>query len=118
MKLDAAWAESSHLLELRDLAFLHIAYATLLRISELGRLRIRDVTRVADGRIILDLAWTKTIVQTGGLIKALGDLSTEHLTRRLMASGLASEPDAFTFAPVHRTNKARVSTKIRSPRWR
>ncbi|WP_017345732.1 tyrosine-type recombinase/integrase [Pantoea sp. A4] len=111
MKLDAAWAESVYLRELRDLAFLHVAYATLLRISELGRLRVRDVTRVADGRIILDVAWTKTLVQTGGLIKALGDLSTTRLTQWLMASGLASEPDAFIFSPVHRTNKVRVNTE-------
>lgn len=109
LALDTAWSGTDRLLQTRDLAFLHVAYATLLRISELGRLRVRDVTRASDGRIILDVAWTKTIVQTGGLIKALGELSTSRLTEWLTVSGLLSEPDAFIFGPVHRTNKAVVS---------
>jgi integrase len=110
LKLDTAWSGSNRLLQTRDLAFLHVAYATLLRISELARLRVRDVTRASDGRIILDVAWTKTIVQTGGLIKALGELSTTRLTEWLTQSGLISQPDAYIFGPVHRSNQAVVST--------
>ena len=82
---------------MRDLAILHVAYAALLRISELGRLRVRDVTRASDGRIVLDVVWTKTIVQTSGLIKALGELLTTRLTEWLTHSGLISEPDAYIF---------------------
>lgn len=36
---------------MRNLAFLHVAYGTLLRIGELARLRVRDVDRAGDGRI-------------------------------------------------------------------
>lgn len=108
--LDACWSGSDRLQQIRDLAFLHVAYATLLRISELGRLRVRDVSRAADGRIILDVAWTKTIVMTGGLIKGLGDLSSQRLTEWLNVSGLIDEPDAFIFGPVHRTNRATIAT--------
>lgn len=104
--LDARWSASDRLQQQRDLAFLHVAYATLLRISELGRLRVRDISRAADGRIVLDVAWTKTIVMTGGLIKALGALSSERLTEWLSCSGLLNEPDAFIFGPVHRSNRA------------
>ncbi|QGY32507.1 tyrosine-type recombinase/integrase [Pantoea cypripedii] len=110
LTLDRKWTGSSRLMQIRDLAFLHVAYATLLRLSELGRLRVRDVARAADGRIILDVAWTKTIVMTGGLIKALGELSSQRLTEWLTISGLISEPDAFIFGPVHRSNKATVIT--------
>lgn len=110
LKLDARWSGSPLLMQIRDLAFLHTAYATLLRISELSRLRVRDVTRSADGRIILDVAWTKTIVMTGGLIKALGELSSQRLTEWLTLSGLIAEPDAFIFGPVHRSNQASVIT--------
>lgn len=106
LHLDAVWAGSPRLQQKRDLAFLHVAYATLLRISELSRLRVRDITRSSDGRIILDVAWTKTIVMTGGLIKALSELSTLRVTEWLTESGLISEPDAFIFSPVHRSNKA------------
>ncbi len=73
--LDSVWSGSARLQQLRDLAFLHVAYATLLRVSELGRLRVRDISRAADGRVVLDVGWTKTIVMTGGLIKGLGTLS-------------------------------------------
>lgn len=110
LTLDRLWSGSERLQQVRDLAFLHVAYATLLRISEVGRLRVRDITRAADGRIILDVGWTKTIVMTGGLIKALGDLSSERLTTWLQLSGLINEPDAYLFGPVHRTNRAAVAT--------
>lgn len=106
MALDRCWVNSTRLQDLRNLAFLHIAYGTLLRVSELARLRVRDVTRAEDGRIILDVAWTKTIVQTGGLIKSLSALSTRRLEAWIAAAGLAREPDAFLFCRVHRCNKA------------
>jgi len=110
LALDACWSDSRRLQQTRDLAFLHVAYATLLRVSELGRLRVREISRAADGRILLDVAWTKTIVMTGGLIKALGTLSSQRLTEWLEVSGLINEPDAFIFGPVHRTNRAMIST--------
>ena len=109
--LDACWNNSPQLKETRNLAFLHVAYSTLLRVSELARLRVRDVTQAEDGRIVLDVAWTKTVVQTGGLIKALSTLSTQRLMEWINASGLAGEPDAFLFCPVHRANKVSLSTE-------
>ncbi|WLS81171.1 tyrosine-type recombinase/integrase (plasmid) [Erwinia pyri] len=110
LELDAQWSGSSRLQETRDLAFLHVAYATLLRISELSRLRVRDLTRAQDGRIILDVAWTKTIVQTGGLIKALSTLPTQRLAEWINVARLAGEPDAFLFSPVHRSNRVFMSS--------
>jgi len=68
LELDALWSDSTSLRHKRDLAFLHVAYSTLLRISELARLRVRDITRATDGRIILNVSYTKTIVLTGGLV--------------------------------------------------
>lgn len=105
-KVDDYWAGSERLQELRNLAFLHIAYSTLLRISEISRIRVRDISRAEDGRIILDISHTKTIVMTGGLIKALSSYSSQRIDEWLKASGLLSEPDAFLFCRVHRSNKA------------
>lgn len=110
LTLDSVWSGSARLQQLRDLAFLHVAYATLLRVSELGRLRVRDISRAADGRVVLDVGWTKTIVMTGGLIKGLGTLSSQRLSEWLYASGLIHEPDAFIFSPVHRANRAQINT--------
>ncbi|WP_017348554.1 tyrosine-type recombinase/integrase [Pantoea sp. A4] len=109
-KLDQAWRASPRLQHLRDLAFMHVAYSTLLRMSELSRLRVGDIGRAADGRIILDVAWTKTIVQSGGIVKALGAQSSQRLTDWINAAGLAGEPDAIIFCPVHRSNQARFTT--------
>ncbi|WP_342755474.1 tyrosine-type recombinase/integrase [Pantoea sp. MBD-2R] len=109
MMLDERWRNSSRKKEMRNLAFLHVAYGTLLRISELARLRVGDITRAEDGRIILDVGWTKTIVQTGGLIKALSTLSSQRLTEWIESAGLAVEPDAFLFGPVHRSNQVIVT---------
>jgi len=116
LALDGEWSGSDNLQTLRDLAFLHVAYATLLRISELSRLRVRDVMRAGDGRIILDVAWTKTIVQTGGLIKALSARSTQRLEEWMEASGLFSQPDAYLFSAVHRSGRALLAEKPMSTR--
>lgn len=104
-RLDAAWNKSPRLQHLRDLAFIHVAYGTLLRMSELSRLRVRDISRAADGRIILDVGWTKTILQSGGIVKALSTRSSERLMQWINAAGLAGEPDAVLFCPIHRSNK-------------
>jgi len=111
LTLDARWSGADSLQKKRDLAFLHVGYATLLRLSELGRLRVRDVSHAEDGRIVLDVGWTKTIVMTGGLIKGLGALSSQRLSEWLHDSGLINEPDAFIFSPVHRTNRAKFNTE-------
>lgn len=111
MALDKIWSGSKRLQDRRNLAFLHVAYSTLLRVSELARLRVGDVTRAEDGRIILDVGYTKTIVQTGGLVKALSTLSSQRLTEWIEMAGLAYEPDAYLFCRVHRTNKATITTR-------
>jgi site-specific recombinase XerC len=104
-RLDAVWQGSSRLQHLRDLAFMHVAYSTLLRMSELSRLRVRDITRAPDGRMILDVGWTKTILHSGGLVKALSARSSQRLSDWIVAAGLTREPDAILFCPVHRSNK-------------
>jgi integrase len=104
-RIDDCWAGTTRLQQLRDLAFLHIAYSTLLRISELARIRVKDLSRAEDGRFILDVSYTKTIVQTGGLTKALSTLSSLRVNEWLEMSGLRNEPESYLFCRVHRSNK-------------
>jgi len=106
--IDQTWSDSIHLRDVRNLAFLHVAYSTLLRISELARLRVSDISRAEDGRIILNVSWTKTVVQTGGLVKALSAASSRRLTEWINMAGLQAESEAFLFCPVHRSNQATV----------
>jgi len=107
--IDELWAGSSKLKKIRNLAFLHIAYSTLLRISELARIRVKDISRAEDGRFILDVSYTKTVVQTGGLTKALSAFSSMRVGEWLEASGIGNEPEAFLFCRIHRSNKALCS---------
>lgn len=109
LELDALWSDSTSLRQKRNLAFLHVAYSTLLRISELARLRVRDIFRSPDGRIILNVSYTKTIVQTGGLIKSLSAPSSSRLSEWLLLADISTEPDAFLFCPVHRSGSATLS---------
>lgn len=109
LKLDALWSDSISLRDKRDLAFLDVAYSTLLRVSELARLRVRDISRALDGRIILNVSYTKTIVQTGGLIKALSCQSSRRLSEWLSVAGILTEPEALLFCPVHRSGSATMS---------
>lgn len=108
-QIDRCWAGSVRLQELRNLAFLHVAYSTLMRISELARIKMRDLSRAEDGRFILDVSHTKTIVQTGGLIKALSSSSSRRLQEWIDAAGLNNAPDAFIFCRIHRSNKVLIS---------
>lgn len=78
-RLNDHWAGSERLQELRNLAFIHVAYSTLMRISELARIRLRDLLRAEDGRFIPDVSHTKIIVHAGGLIKAISAFSCHRL---------------------------------------
>lgn len=109
LELDALWSDSTSLRQKRDLAFLHVAYSTLLRISEISRLRARDISWAPDGRIILNVSYTKTILTAGGLIKSLSAQSSRRLAEWLSLAGLSAEPDAFLFCPVHRSGSATLS---------
>ncbi len=75
-----------------------------------GSAQLRDADRAGDGRILLHVGWTKTVVEAGGLVKALSSASTRRLEEWMAVAGLAAEPDAFLFCPVHRANRATLTT--------
>ncbi|MCL1031413.1 tyrosine-type recombinase/integrase [Serratia silvae] len=108
--LDVLWVASDRVAIIRNLAFLHVAYSTLLRMSEISRIRVRDIGRAPDGRIILNVGYTKTVLKAGGVTKSLSFQSSERLTSWINMAGLADHPDAFLFCGTHRTNKAIINT--------
>ncbi|EKN4689596.1 tyrosine-type recombinase/integrase [Yersinia ruckeri] len=109
-KIDDAWKQSDQLKDVRNLAFLFIAYNTLLRVSNIARLKVRDVVFNADGTVILNIGYTKTIVDGQGLAKALSPRASASLIRWLNVSGLIEHSDAYIFCKVHRVNKAVITT--------
>ncbi len=57
--------------DIRNLAFLGIAYNTLLRIAEIAGIRVKDISRTDGGRMLIHIGRTKTLVSTAGVEKAL-----------------------------------------------
>ncbi|MCC8379105.1 tyrosine-type recombinase/integrase [Xenorhabdus sp. PB30.3] len=109
-RLDTAWQDSPRLKDRRNLAFLFVAYNTLLRVSNLGRLKVSDVMYQRDGSILLNVGYTKTRVDGQGLVKSLSPRAAARLRAWLQVSGLSDHPDAYVFCPVHRSNQAVVTT--------
>ncbi|HBM2815653.1 TPA: tyrosine-type recombinase/integrase [Enterobacter hormaechei subsp. xiangfangensis] len=109
-ELEQIWGESERLIELRNLAALWMSYNTMLRVSELARVRVRDLRYQADGTILVDVAYTKTSYGGRGTLKILGKRTARIVTRWLEESGLADVPDAWVIAPVSRGNEVRTVT--------
>lgn len=97
------WDKSSRLQEMRDLAFIGIAYNTLLRMSEIARLRLKDVIFRPDGSATLDVGYTKTIKDDIGVVKMLAPAVAGWLRSWMDASGL-SDPECYIFGRVDRYN--------------
>ncbi|EKR4920332.1 tyrosine-type recombinase/integrase [Escherichia coli] len=104
------WQDSDKLVDARNLAFLVVSYHTLLRISELSRLKVKDFQPLSNGMATLFIGRTKTNLTGSGTVKALGKWATSIVNSWLQKSGLDKHPDAILFPPIHRSGKARVTT--------
>nr|WP_237388273.1 tyrosine-type recombinase/integrase [Xenorhabdus sp. Sc-CR9] len=110
-RIDTAWNASAQLKDSRNLAFLFVAYNTLLRVSNLARLKVRDVIFNRDGSIMLHIGYTKTQVDGQGLTKALSPRASARLREWLQVSGLTEHAEAYVFCQVHRSNQTVVTTE-------
>lgn len=109
--LDHLMGKSDKLADQRNLAFLFVAYNTLTRLSEISRIRVRDLEIRENGHVVIDLSHTKTIVTAAGVVKHLSKVAARQLLHWLTLSGLADKPDAIVFGPVRHNNTAGVSDK-------
>ncbi|HCO0753649.1 TPA: tyrosine-type recombinase/integrase, partial [Escherichia coli] len=107
--LDVLLSRSERLVDLRNRAFLFVAYNTLMRMSEISRIRVGDLDQIGD-TVTLHISHTKTITTAAGLDKVLSRYTTAVLNDWLEVSGLREHPDAVLFPPIHRSNKARITT--------
>ena len=99
-KLRGRLAGTEDLTETRELAFLGLAYNTLLRISEISRIRAKDITRSDEGRIQIRIGRTKTLVSTAGIIKTLSRDVTELVDHWMQASGVMEDQDNYLFCRI------------------
>lgn len=100
------WKGSARLQELRDLAFVGVAYNTMLRVAEVGRIRMRDIKFNSDGTALIRVGHTKTSLTSTGILKNLSPLVTAYVRAWVDAAGLADKPGAMLFCRVHRVNRA------------
>ncbi|WP_238340053.1 tyrosine-type recombinase/integrase [Citrobacter sp. NCU1] len=102
-------SQSDRLADLRNRAFLYVAYNSLLRIQEIARIRVKDLS-INDERIIMDISHTKTVVTAAGVIKHLSVPASNVLKLWLNASELVSHPDAVVFCRVFKNDRVQIST--------
>nr|BAS04469.1 Cre recombinase fused to ligand binding domain of the glucocorticoid receptor [Cloning vector pMpGWB337]BBD34375.1 Cre recombinase fused to ligand binding domain of the glucocorticoid receptor [Binary vector pMpGWB337tdTN]BBD34380.1 Cre recombinase fused to ligand binding domain of the glucocorticoid receptor [Binary vector pMpGWB337Cit]BBD34385.1 Cre recombinase fused to ligand binding domain of the glucocorticoid receptor [Binary vector pMpGWB337tdT]BBD34390.1 Cre recombinase fused to liga len=95
--------------DIRNLAFLGIAYNTLLRIAEIARIRVKDISRTDGGRMLIHIGRTKTLVSTAGVEKALSLGVTKLVERWISVSGVADDPNNYLFCRVRKNGVAAPS---------
>ncbi|WP_053067817.1 tyrosine-type recombinase/integrase [Xenorhabdus khoisanae] len=110
-RVDAAWQDSDQLKVMRNRAFLFVAYNTLLRVSNIARLKVKDLVFQPDGHLLLNVGHTKTIMDGYGITKALSPRAAASLIQWLTAADLLAHSDAYVFCPVRRGNRANVHGK-------
>lgn len=98
---DVLMARNGTLISYRDRAFLFLAYNTLMRMSELSRVRVGDLDMTGD-TVILHISHTKTSVTAAGLSKQLAHCTAQAVSDWLARSGLGDKPDALLFPAVRR----------------
>lgn len=126
-RLADRWESSESMAHRRNLAFIGLAYNSLLRISEVARIRVRDVRFAADGSATFDVGYTKTISDLNGIVKKLAPEVTPWLKAWLDLAGLRNAPNELIFCKVDRYNNvirakapmtARTIEKLFADAWR
>lgn len=114
-KLAALWEDSERLADRRNLAFIAVAYNSLLRISEVARLRVQDIQFRPDGSATFSVGYTKTIVDQYGIVKKLSPEVGSWLRAWIDMAGMADKPDTLVFCKVGRYNHAQLSAVPMAP---
>ncbi|HEY3591719.1 MAG TPA: tyrosine-type recombinase/integrase [Buttiauxella sp.] len=105
------WNDKTSLTQARNLAFLSVAFHTLLRISEMSRLVVGDLDVNPDGTGLLYVARTKTNLSGDGEYKYLSKWCVDLIRHWLMLAELTNEPRQPMFCRVNKYNKAMPSGK-------
>ncbi|HHA1396890.1 TPA: tyrosine-type recombinase/integrase [Enterobacter hormaechei subsp. xiangfangensis] len=105
-RLADVWEDSDKLSERRDLAFIGVAYSSLLRISNVARLRVQDLVFRPDGSAIFDVGYTKTIDEPNSIAKVLPPEVAGWVRGWILMSCLSDKPESMLFSKVDRYNNA------------
>lgn len=97
--------DSLNLKDIRDLAILATAYYTLLRSSEITRIKVKDFKLQRNGKAILHISHTKTVLTIEGLYKHLGKLPTKLIQNWIDMSGVDLHKNAYLFCAIKKSNE-------------
>lgn len=106
--IDAAWENSSNIKEIRNRAFLFVAYNTILRISNLTHFKMKDVSYNQDGTITLKVNQTKTTKDGEARIKKLSVRASNALKQWILAGDLSGHDECRLFCRVNQRSKRAV----------
>lgn len=104
---DRLYKQIGEVAALRNRAFLFVAYNTMLRMSEIARLKVRDV-QIHGDNVTLYVAYTKTNTVTE-TIKQLSPKTAAALFDWLRVSGLENHLDAMLFSQVFKNGNVRLA---------
>ena len=102
-KLIELWSNTPRLVDLRNLCLLCFAYETLLRESELSRVKFNDLSFRDDGRAVLTIPFTKTN-HSGLADKVMLSRECINLLKNLITRS-AMPLNGLIFRPVLKSNK-------------
>lgn len=105
--LDTLYKQLGTPAALRNRAFLFVAYNTMLRISEISRLRVRDIQTSGDN-VTLFVAYTKTNTVTE-TIKQVSGWTAGALFDWLKVAGLTDHQDSVIFTSIRKNGTAVAS---------
>ncbi|AEH16262.1 tyrosine-type recombinase/integrase [Shewanella sp. SM101] len=105
--ISAQWGQSDKLLDLRNAAMLNVAYETMLRESELLRIKVRDIKRTATGRFSLSVSYTKTN-RTGEADIVIISRGCWEAVNRYMSKAALLKHDDYLFQPIGRKSEITI----------
>ncbi|MBM7072671.1 tyrosine-type recombinase/integrase [Shewanella sp. 202IG2-18] len=104
-KVIELWSESNKLADVRNLALLCFSYETLLRESELARIKFSDLSFSSDGRAILTIPFTKTN-HSGLADKVMLSRECINILKNYI-NKLNSPMSGVIFRPILKSNKVK-----------
>jgi site-specific recombinase XerC len=104
-----SYGESERLLDKRNLALLNIAYESLLRESELLRIKVGHLKSTFEGDYVLSVPYTKTNDSGEEEVVNITPLGFKLIQRYIQGAGLTKED--YLFQPIGRSNKVSVQAK-------
>lgn len=111
-KLIADWSRpDSTLKNKRDLAIILVGYFTLLRASELSRIKLSDIDIDVDGGAVIKINVSKTNHSGEPDVVYVNEKQMGHVFNYLRADGRTADDDSYLFGMVSGNGKISIKSK-------